>query len=440
MHPALRLASRRIFSRRARGGAMVEFVLLNIILIPLLLYAIFLMDAAYLKLDLQETVVSGVWDFSQLNTEPPSWGGIGNVDAPQDRDKNNANELQAAMRAVRVAYADHTSAFDDGTDPSQPGFGDKERLRGNGDGSEHPSPTGHARHHTGFGAHYSFKFKDGDTQFMCGLSSDMSWNSDQNMTDFANSGYNAGGEVRCEATGYIYNYIIPETFLQEFSQVELTKMKRRENGGSADGVHTWQGEGGNVNNIVALERAGISFNTWALRNGGKNGYSETKTGEEEEDTQKAPKYDGALSSADLRVPGSDLPMPQTEDSAESNPFFRRVQYLYTMNGTAADSYNDIKSGAQDLADQGDSEQVLKVENNDPGTTTNDKFPNIIGVHVTARYKPAKPGQPQETPGLLGGEKYLGTPYSGPNSDYEAAAGARGAFYMGCKSEETPNCF
>ena len=71
------IVARRKAARRTRGGAMVEFVLLNIVLIPLFLYAIFLMDAAYLKLDLQETVVSGVWDFSQRNSEPPGFGGMG---------------------------------------------------------------------------------------------------------------------------------------------------------------------------------------------------------------------------------------------------------------------------------------------------------------------------------------------------------------------------
>ncbi|HYH94533.1 hypothetical protein [Hyalangium sp.] len=434
MNPALKPASRRTAFRRARGSAMVEFVLLNIVLIPLFLYAIFLMDAAYLKLDLQETVVSGLWDFSQLNTEAPSWGGIGDLSAPQNRDKNNLNELQSAMRAVRVVYADHTSAFDDGAEPGRDGYGEQSYLTGNGAGGEHD------KHHTGFGAHYSFRFKNGpDTQFLCSISSDMSWNPDPNMRSFASSGYNAGGEVRCEATGFIYNYIIPETFLQEFSKVKVTQMKRRENT-TADGVHEWQGEGGNASNIVALERGGISFNTWALRNGAKNSHNDTQ--DEDSNTQLAPTYDGALSDADVRVPGSMVPLIQTQGSAEANPFFRRVQYIYARNGTALGSYADVKSSAEDLADEGDGEKILKVTNTNLGTRTNDKLPNIIGVHLTARYKPAEPGQTQSTPGLgtFFGKKYLGTPYEGPNDDYKAAADARGAFYLGCQSQETPDCF
>ena len=115
---------------------MVEFVLLNIVLIPLFLYAIFLMDAAYLKLDLQETVVSGIWDFSQRNSEPPGFGGMG-VDAPNSHDDNNAMEVQASAKAVRVAYADHTSAFDDGAENNQSTeYGQQTYLTGNGDGSD----------------------------------------------------------------------------------------------------------------------------------------------------------------------------------------------------------------------------------------------------------------------------------------------------------------
>lgn len=426
------IAARRTAARRARGGAMVEFVLLNIILIPLFLYAIFLMDAAYLKLDLQETVVSGVWDFSQRNTEPPS--GTMGLTPPRDHDYSNSMEVQAAAKAVRVAYSDHTSAFDDGAEVNQGNgvYDDSNHLRGNGDGSDAPSITGHQKHHTGFGAQYSFRFENGpDTQFECALSNDTGWNPDPNFQGFGNSGYTAGAEVKCEATGFIYNYIIPETFLQEFSKVKMAdKQLKHRKDTTAKGSHEYQDDGASVttDNIVAYETAGISFNTWALRNGAKN-----------EDSYDPSNYSGQLDDADLRVP---ISMPSGTDPA-SNPFFRRVQYLYTMNGTAAATYGQLTGAAAQLMSRANSNKIMLVQNLPPGTTGVNVLPNIIGVHVTARYKPngnAANVRSQKKPGFIGNDKFQSTPYSGANNTYQSMANARGNFYMGCRNAENPDCF
>lgn len=426
------IAARRKAARRARGGAMVEFVLLNIILIPLFLYAIFLMDAAYLKLDLQETVVSGVWDFSQRNTEPP--GGTSGLMPPNDHDKNNEQEHLTATKAMRMLYSDHTSAYDDGAEVSQGNgvYSDLDHIRGNGDGSAAPSVTGHQKHHTGFGAHYSFRFENGpDTQFECGLSNDMSWNPDPNFQGFGNSGFNAGGQVRCEATGFIYNYIIPETFLQEFSKVKMAdkNLKIRKNT-TGKGTHEWQDDGASVttDNIIAYETAGISFNTWALRNGAKN-----------RDSYGPGNYNGQLNDADVRVP---VPMPSGSDPA-ANPFFRRVQYLYAANGTAVATYAQIMGAAGQLMSKASSNKIMQMQNFPAGATGVNVLPNIMGVHVTARYKPngnAADVRSQTKPGLFGGSKFQSTPYSGANNTYQSMANARGSYYMGCKNAENPNCF
>jgi hypothetical protein len=442
MPSALRMTARGAPARRARGGAMVEFVLLNIILIPLLLYAIFLMDAAYLKLDLQETVVSGVWDFSQRNTEPPSFKDVGVLDAPQKKPDNDAAELATAAKGVRLIFADHTSAFDDGADPSQPDgtYNVESYLRGSGDGSPYPSPSGHKKHHTGFGAQYSFRFEkkddteeeedlEDDTQFNCAISDDMTWNSEPNMSGFARSGYNTGGEVRCRATAYIYNYIMPEQFMQQFSQVELTKLKHRKDT-TGKGAHEWQGTGGDLANIAAYETASISFNTWALRNGAKT----------HDDMKNINRYATDVGDADLRVPATDVPGTLDASSPEANPFFRRVQYLYTENGTAGATYGQLTTAVGTLTSNATSQQVMAVVSVPPGTASNVQLPNIVGVFLTARYQKGKPDKnEQDSPG--GGKgKYQSTPYSGANSDYESAAKKRGHFYLGCKNPENPDCF
>jgi hypothetical protein len=39
-----------------------------------------------------------------------------------------------------------------------------------------------------------------------------------------------------------------------------------------------------------------------------------------------------------------------------------------------------------------------------------------------------------------GGSFLSTPYSGHNNNYQTAANARGQYYMGCKTQENPDCF
>jgi hypothetical protein len=445
---------------------MVEFALLNIVLVPLLLYAIFLMDAAYLKLDLQETVVAGVWDFSQRNTEPPAdTSGVG---ASNSHSSNNGMELQATAKAIRIVYADHTSAFDDGAEVGSTGYGNATRMRGNGNGNPN-SPGGHMRHHTGFGAQYTFRFKappanheeddaeegtnsggalngvgtELDTQFKCSISTDMGWSLDPSMTAFGQSGYNAGGEARCDSIAFIYNYIIPEKYMQEFSEVDqVTKMKRRRDANS-DGAHYYQGEGGREGNIVAHETAAISFNTWALRNGAKNTYNSTSG----YGAKHSSGYNGALADADI---GERNFLGLTKDPKD-NPFFRRVQYMYSQNGAYAATYANIAARSAQFMNKatlGGSRMMttyavplLPGGPVAPSVMPGVGVPNLAGVFMTARYQPNQRGIKQGEPSFFGGAgNFQSTPYSGHNSNYSSAANNRGQYYMGCKTQETPNCF
>jgi hypothetical protein len=438
---------------------MVEFVVLNLILIPLMLYGIFLMDAAYLKLDLQETVVSGVWDYSQRNTEPPAGGQL-SLDAPNPRSANNGLEMQATTKALRVAYSDHTSAFEDGAEVGWPGYGDTNRLRGNGAGGA----SGHMKHHTGFGAQYTFRFKEApddeeesndhnsevggdlDTQLRCGISEDLNWTGSQPMKAFGTSGYNAGGQVRCKAIGFIYNYIIPEKFLNDsFSKEKMSLMTRRRDT-TADGAHKYQGQGGRIANIVAEETSSLSFNTWALRNGAHQGDYDTNS----YGAKKWTNYTGKLDKADIgKRPGllGSLPLGGGPGPRE-NPFYKRVQYLYTSAGALGGSYESVRGKAASFAGKAEELKLIKAygEHALSGGSIQG-LPNISGVFLTARYQPGSPGVRQPKPPLFpvgpgagGNEGFLSTPYDGPNNNYPSAAGARGEFYMGCNSEEMPNCF
>ncbi len=49
---------------RARGTALVEFMISLLVLVPVLLYSIFLQDALYARLKAQEAVAAAAWDFT----------------------------------------------------------------------------------------------------------------------------------------------------------------------------------------------------------------------------------------------------------------------------------------------------------------------------------------------------------------------------------------
>ncbi|HSP77167.1 MAG TPA: hypothetical protein VLQ93_01465 [Myxococcaceae bacterium] len=393
MHPTV--PSSRQHGRRQRGGALVETALMMLVLIPLLLYAIFLMDAAYLKLDLQETVVSGIWDFSTRNAESGS----------------ASDEMDTPMRAVRASYSDHTSAFEDGAevDPDVAAdYGNTARITGN---------HLHEKHHkVYFAAQYTFRWEGADTQFLCNSGDDMNWNLDPLFKGFGQR-FGTGGYVKCEATGYIYNYLIPQKLFTNFTDVDMSKLTRRQ-GDS----HQFQGEGGNTANIVAYETAAISFNTWALRNGAPNG--------------------GGLSDADIGVRGFMGGAPTNVEG----PFYDRVVYDYTDTPTRPSTYTPVRLASAAFTAKAASNNSVGMTAVTAGPTMRSVagLPNMAGVFLVARYQPRKAQDQvrQKPPGLLGGAMHQGfqsTPYSGVNNNYRTAYRKRGTGYMGCRQPERDRC-
>jgi len=395
MHPTV--PSSRQYGRRQRGGALVETALMMLVLIPLLLYAIFLMDAAYLKLDLQETVVSGIWDFSTRNAE---------TGAPSD-------EMETPMRAVRASYSDHTSAFEDGAevDPDVAAdYGNVARVTGN---------HMHDKHHkTYFAAQYTFRWEGADTQFLCNSGNDMNWTVDPLFKGFGRR-FGTGGYVKCEATGYIYNYLIPQKLFTNFTDVEMSKLTRR-HGDS----HEFQGEGGNTANIVAYETAAISFNTWALRNGAPNG--------------------GGLNQADIGARGF---LGGAPTNVDGNPFYERVVYDYSDRPTSPTTYTPVRLASYAFTAKAASNNTLAMTAVSAPVATRSVLglPNMAGAFLVARYQPNKPQDHtqvrQKPPGFLGGmhKGFQSTPFSGVNNNYKTAYNKRGTGYMGCKQPEKDRC-
>lgn len=391
-------------SRRQRGGAIVEMTIMMLVIIPVLVYGVFLMDAAYLKLDLQETVVSGVWDFTTRNTEPKSGSHSG----------NSNSEVDQAERAVRVVYSDHTSAFDDGADPKYPGYGQTERLRSNVD---------HQKHHIGFGAHYSFRFSNGeDTQFRCERNDkDMDWLYEPNMKAYGTSRFAVGGQVTCTAKGYIYNYIIPETFMQEFAgETKVTRITRRRNASGTQAVHDAEPDRGENASIETSATAAVSFNTWALLNGSNN---------------------GTLTNSSADIGARNMLGLNSGPNLDNNPFYERVRHINTANGLFAATYANVALNGMNMMQTAASEKLMAVAAVPAPAPNPPVLPNVIGTYLTARYQPDTPGVRQTPPGLgsMMHKGFLSTPYDGVNNNYRTARNKRGVYYLGCRGAEGKNC-
>ena len=89
-------------TRSRRGGATVELAVLMIVLIPSILYTMYLEDLLFYKFDLEETVVSTPWDFSN-----------------HDYRKKKGNEITGSVRqAAMQTFWDHTSAWNSYENPN----------------------------------------------------------------------------------------------------------------------------------------------------------------------------------------------------------------------------------------------------------------------------------------------------------------------------------
>jgi len=393
---------------------MVETVLLMIVILPMLLYAFFLMDAAYMKLDLQESVVSSVWDISTLNGENDikKQRARYREDTPQQRGDDpdpkpsawkDAPGWEKSFYASRSSYSDHTSAFEDGAEPGSPGLGDVNRINGN---------HNHPKHHKiYFAAQYTYRFEadaGSDTQFKCSMEDDNSWALDPVMLPSFASSYSKGGAVRCDAKGFIYNYLMPEKLFTQFTDVSLSNLTTRAKGSDS---HQYQGRD---RNIVATEKGSVFFNTWALETGAK----------------RTPKQQEKIADADL----GDRDLLSSYNNLNGNPFYDRVVNMSTTSAIA--TYGLVTAAALQFTSTAQSQLKMMVP---PGVGSIREvgfLPTVGGVFMVARYKPQSPGLTKGPAlDLMSNSKFESTPFKSVNTKYQTAYNKRGLYYMGCKTEQ-----
>lgn len=236
-----------------RGAASVEMALCMLVLIPIFLYALFLDDLLRYSLDVQEAVVSTVWDYSVQ-------------DYAGTKDKFNPVTVQ---HYARLMYCDHES-----------GQNRYDAKSGNGklkdceeeDHHEGTALVAHVCWLNGRNQEEDGVDKSGDTKQVTCVGPDKSvgnLGADGLYAGYHSSGeFNQGGFIHCSARAVVENYLLPQRFLPEFSddkeRVDLTKkMWRAKKDGASYHDNAKDGDKSTAYFIKEQEMS-ILVDTWAL--------------------------------------------------------------------------------------------------------------------------------------------------------------------------------
>ena len=284
--------------KNERGSAMVEFSILMLVFVPMLTYGFYLMDLGHHLLDLQETVLSTTWDYTSRTYE-------GTTDTSAS---NTA--LDNVFHANRFEYIDHTSAYDDFNDLQSQSdekkyhfeMGSKAAwIAGKGLGSGAGESKGLGS--VGYDNYKSDYAADDSRQITCAVNpgADLGWMVGGAMANeaaaFGNTSFARGGVVTCWAKLHVYNYVIPEKFLQDHSAVDMTKSKYNQQSQDVEKLTD------SAKPITLKDHAAVSFGTWALNDGDSGLSKSTKIGNTTGDIFYCPKSD--------------------------NPFYERVVWMFT---------------------------------------------------------------------------------------------------------------
>ncbi|WIG95189.1 hypothetical protein KGD87_32585 [Myxococcus sp. SDU36] len=229
-----------------RGAASVEMAVCMLVIIPVFLYSLFLFDLLRHMLDSQETSLTTAWDYTVLDyeKEPES---VATEDGGTTTEAFSGFEMAQAYS--RYMYCDHES----GLDSYGPGKG--------------PECQNDESHHTDVVAHACW-LNPGGQQVYCTLDAQAVGAYGVSLHQSFMDTFGRGGLIRCSARLGVQNYLLPETFLPEFSRVKLAK----ETQDRANGVHNnatgngdpgSHGRGDNVY-LLPWEQIAILTDTWAL--------------------------------------------------------------------------------------------------------------------------------------------------------------------------------
>ncbi|ADO76149.1 hypothetical protein [Stigmatella aurantiaca] len=337
----------RLVFRNQRGAASVEAALSMIIIIPTFMYALFLDDLLRYAADVQETVTSTPWDLTNQDYAHSDEGGTG-----QD---GTSGGLASVQHNARLLYCDHESS---------------------GDSYDHAQDCDAENHHNALSGHVCW-LNDGAEQVTCDAV-------DKSVGDFSDSDFgrykgkfSTGGLYRCHAQAIVENYLMPKTFLQQFSQVEQLSKENWKGKGSIHG----NAQSGTDDTAYYLDKQFFAIVTDPM----------------------ALNY--AAGGGDLAVkPGT-----------YSGDVYDRAESVYANNAAAKNVFQEYRTFKQSLKGE-----LLGTIGDEDGSQPNVSLPS--GGEVTQSITEDK-----------GSTDYFATPWEdGAGSQHQKTGEARGNHYMGCK--------
>ncbi|RMG19751.1 MAG: hypothetical protein D6729_04480 [Deltaproteobacteria bacterium] len=205
---------------------MVETAISMIIIVPVILYSLYLYDALSYKLDLQEAITGAAWDFTTRDYQAESTSAI----------------QGSVQRNNRLTWCDHTSAYDS---------------------YDRNYDCENEGHHKAVAAHACW-LGDGAKQVTCSIDTGYANYYLQPAITGFHGRFTHGGFVTCDARLSVANYLVPQEFLQQFHG-DHKLFERDQLSGS---VHDASASG----NVLVLEGQpfGLLVDTWALNRDGNN--------------------------------------------------------------------------------------------------------------------------------------------------------------------------
>ncbi len=237
---------------RRRGAAAVELSVTMVLLVPLILYTLFLEDLLQYRLDSQEPTITAGWDY---------------ITNDYMRGRKDIGRLN------RLKFCDHTVAFDsfdvgyDCNGMSAGGTGDEDTgsggpgvdvTGGGGDGS--------AKGHHQAGAAHQCWIVPGADQVRCSIDKQAGARAMIGVTAatlYQESSWNKGGLVTCKDKLGVMNYMLPMKFMEWAGKNDVSSKGRNSAGAGANATFSQIDAATNDNSVHG--DAKIGENAWILR-------------------------------------------------------------------------------------------------------------------------------------------------------------------------------
>ncbi|KFE68959.1 hypothetical protein [Hyalangium minutum] len=334
-----------------------------IIIVPAFLYALFLDDLLRYAGDLQEAVLSTPWDLIGQNYEEPSGRkGSGGSDA--------SKRIQAVVQhQARLMFCDHESS---------------------GDSYNHGQDCDAQDHHAGraLSGHVCWLNPEAEQVTCDPVRTEVGLLQTPAFRKYQDAFGQAGGLYECHGKEVVENYLMPQSFLQQFSHVDLAKKNWKADGSDYHG----NAKAGTGTTAYYLEKQHFALVTdsWALN--------------------------GDLKASN---PGDTLAVrPDDNEGALQE----RVSLVYTVLPEAQRFLDEDKLFSQVANDQ----QLLASH-----LPPQERKTARVSLQKTRMAVPTQRIQEENR-----ASPYFATPWKDGSRDaYEKTGKNRGAYYMGCKTVE-----